>query len=158
MFGYTLGAEGDDLSFDERDSAPFMPKCVVVDPNFDWKGQPRSRGVPWDRTIIYEAHVRGFTKLHPAVPRRAARHLRGTGQPGRSIDYVRSLGVTSIELLPIHTFINDSQLLEKRPHQLLGLQQHRLLRARSRAMPRSRSSACANSRRWWRASTTPGWR
>src|ERR1700691_2954070 len=59
LFGYTIGAPGDDLSFDERDSAPFMPKCVVVDPNFDWKGQPRSRGVPWDPTIIYEAHMRG---------------------------------------------------------------------------------------------------
>ena len=56
-FGYTIGAEGDDLSFDERDSAPFMPKCVVVDPNFDWKGQPRSRGVAWDQTIIPNHHL-----------------------------------------------------------------------------------------------------
>jgi glycogen operon protein len=111
-FGYTIGAEGDDLSFDDRDSAPFMPKCVVVDPNFDWKGQPRKRAVPWDNTIIYEAHVKGFTKLHPAVPD----HHKGTyaGLATREvIDYVKSLGVTSIELLPIHTFINDSQLLEK---------------------------------------------
>ncbi len=111
-FGYTVGAEGDDLTFDERDSAPFMPKCVVVDPNFDWKGQPRSRSVTWDNTIIYEAHVKGFTKLHPAVPA----HHRGTyaGMATRDvIDYVKSLGVTSIELLPIHTFINDNQLLEK---------------------------------------------
>ena len=81
-FGYTIGAEGEDLSFDERDSAPFMPKCVVVDPNFDWKGQPRSRGVPWDQTIIYEAHVRGFTKLHPGVPPKQRGTYRGTGQPG----------------------------------------------------------------------------
>ena len=111
-FGYTIGAEGDDLSFDDRDSAAFMPKCVVVDPNFDWKGQPRKRAVPWDNTIIYEAHVKGFTKLHPAVPE----HHKGTyaGLATREvIDYVKSLGVTSIELLPIHTFINDSQLLEK---------------------------------------------
>ncbi|HEY3729968.1 MAG TPA: glycogen debranching protein GlgX [Steroidobacteraceae bacterium] len=111
-FGYTIGAEDDDLTYDERDSAPFMPKCVVVDPNFDWQGQPRSRGVAWDQTIIYEAHVRGFTKLHPQVPQKQ----RGTyaGMATREvIDYVRSLGVTSIELLPIHTFINDSNLLEK---------------------------------------------
>jgi len=73
-FGYTIGAENDDLSFDERDSAPFVPKCVVVDPDFDWKGQPRTRGVPWDHTVVYEAHVKGFTKLHPAV----AEHLKGT--------------------------------------------------------------------------------
>jgi isoamylase len=111
-FGYTIGAEGDDLSFDERDSAAFMPKCVVVDPNFDWRGQPRSRGVPWDRTIIYEAHVRGFTKLHPAVPVKQRGTFAGMGTQ-QVIDYVKSLGVTSVELLPIHTFVNDSQLLEK---------------------------------------------
>ncbi len=62
-FGYTLGAKGDDLTFDTRDSAPFVPKCVVVDPRFDWDGKPRTRRVQWDRTIIYEAHVRGFTRL-----------------------------------------------------------------------------------------------
>src|SRR4029077_14589877 len=53
VFGYTIGDKNNDLSFDTRDSAAFTPKCVVVDPNFDWKGQPRKRGVPWDRTIIY---------------------------------------------------------------------------------------------------------
>jgi glycogen operon protein len=111
-FGYTIGAKDEDLSFDERDSAPFVPKCVVVDPNFDWKGQPRSRGPSWDRTIIYEMHVKGFTKQHPDVPE----HLKGTyaglaTQP--VIDYIKSLGVTSVELLPIHAFINDSHLLEK---------------------------------------------
>jgi len=111
-FGYTIGAEGDDLSFDERDSAPFMPKCVVVDPNFDWHGQPRSRAVPWDRTIIYEAHVRGFTKLHPAVPIKQRGTFAGLGTQ-QIVDYVKSLGVTSVELLPIHTFVNDSHLLEQ---------------------------------------------
>jgi isoamylase len=83
-----------------------------VDPNFDWKGQPRSRGVPWDRTIAYEVHVKGFTKKHPAVPE----HLRGTyaGLASKPvIEYIKNLGVTSVELLPIHAFINDSHLLEK---------------------------------------------
>jgi isoamylase len=112
VFGYTIGAEGDDLSFDERDSAPHMPKCVVVDPNFDWKGQPRSRGVPWDQTIIYEAHLRGFTRLHALVPPKQRGTYVGLGHRA-VIDYVKSLGITSIELLPIHTFINDSQLLER---------------------------------------------
>jgi isoamylase len=112
VFGYTIGAEGDDLSLDERDSAPYMPKCVVVDPNFDWKGQPRSRGVPWDQTIIYEAHLRGFTRLHALVPPKQRGTYVGLGHRA-VIDYVKSLGVTSIELLPIHTFINDSQLLER---------------------------------------------
>jgi isoamylase len=111
VFGYTIGAKDDDLSFDERDSAPFMPKCVVVDPNFDWKGQPRIGVTSWDGTIIYETHVRGFTKLHPHVPE----HQRGTyaGFTKEVINYVKSLGVTTVELLPIHTFINDSNLLEK---------------------------------------------
>jgi glycogen operon protein len=112
IFGYAVGDAQADLSFDERDSAPFMPKCVVVDPNFDWKGQPRKRGVSWDRTIIYEAHVKGFTKRHPGVPD----HLKGTYAglgTKQVIDYVKSLGVTSIELLPIHAFVNDNHLLEK---------------------------------------------
>ena len=110
-FGYTLGHKDDDLSFDERDSAPFMPKCVVVDPNFDWKGQPRVGVTSWDGTIIYEAHVRGFTKLHPRVPEKQ----RGTyaGFTKDVIAYVKSLGVTTVELLPVHTFINDSMLLDK---------------------------------------------
>ncbi len=111
VFGYTVGAEDTDLSFDERDSAPFMPKCVVVDSNFDWHGQPRSRGVARDHTIVYEAHVKGFTKWHPAVPAYQQGTYAGLGTK-EVIDYVKSLGVTSIELLPIHTFINDSRLLE----------------------------------------------
>src|SRR6202012_1843916 len=111
-FGYTIGSPDADLSFDERDSAPFVPKCVVVDPNFDWHGQPRSRGTPWDQSIVYEMHVKGFTKRHPAVPE----NLRGTyaglaTQP--VIDYIKGLGVTSVELLPIHAFVDDSYLLEK---------------------------------------------
>ncbi len=112
LFGYTIGAKEEDLSFDERDSAQFMPKCVVVDPNFDWKGQPRSRGIPWDRTIVYELHVKGFTQLHPAVPE----NLRGTyaGLGSKAVvNYIKSLGVSTVELLPIHAFINDSHLLDK---------------------------------------------
>src|SRR6201995_1633291 len=112
-FGYTIGAEGDDLTLDERDSAPFMPKCVVVDPGFDWQGQPRSRVVPWDQTIIYETHVRGFTKLHPKVPEKLRGTYAGLGTQ-EVIEYVKSLGITSIELLPVHTFINDSHLLERK--------------------------------------------
>ncbi|MFZ0501749.1 MAG: glycogen debranching protein GlgX [Steroidobacteraceae bacterium] len=111
-FGYTIGAAGDDLTFDERDSAPFMPKCVVVDPNFDWKGQPRSHGVPWDQTVIYEAHVRGFTQLHPQVPKKQRGTYAGLGTE-EVIAYVKSLGITSIELLPSHAFLNDSHLLER---------------------------------------------
>jgi len=111
VFGYQLES-GDDLTFDERDSAPFMPKCTVVDPRFDWTGPRDRKSVPWDDTIIYELHVRGYTKLHPKVPEA----LRGTyeGLGTREVlNYIKSLGVTSVELLPVHMFINDSHLLEK---------------------------------------------
>ena len=111
IFGYTMESM-DDLTFDERDSAPFVPKCVVVDPNFDFTGERSRRNIPWEETVFYETHVKGFTKLRSDIPE----HLRGTyaglaQQP--VIDYIKQLGVTSIELLPIHTFINDSNLLEK---------------------------------------------
>src|SRR5580704_17189569 len=111
VYGYKMES-GDDTTFDERDSAPFMPKCIVVDPGFDWKGQPLHRQVPWDNTIIYETHVKGFTKLHPGVPERLRGTYAGLGSK-KAVEYIKSLGVTSVELLPIHTFINDSYLLEK---------------------------------------------
>ncbi len=109
VFAYQLETE-DDLTFDERDSAANMPKCVVIDPAFTWL-RDRRPSVPWERTIVYETHLRGYTKLHPAVPE----DLRGTfsGMAVKEVvDYLRALGVTSIELLPIHTFINDSHLIE----------------------------------------------
>jgi glycogen operon protein len=110
-YGYTIGAEGDDLTFDERDSARFMPKCVIVDPGFDWHGEPNRHPVPWDRTIFYETHVKGFTKLHPAVPESLRGTYAGLGH-AEVIRHIKELGVTSVELLPIHSFINDSHLLE----------------------------------------------
>src|SRR6202453_2839953 len=111
VYGYKMES-GDDTTFDERDSAPFMPKCIVVDPGFDWKGQPLHRQGPWDNTIIYETHVKGFTKLHPGVPQRLRGTYAGLGSK-KAVEYIKSLGVTSVELMPIHTFINDSYLLDK---------------------------------------------
>src|SRR4051812_31618614 len=111
-FGYTIGADGDDLTFDTRDSAPFVPKCVVVDPNFDWQGEPNRRPVAWGHTVLYETHVRGYTKRHPGVEEHQRGTFAGLGQR-QVIDYIKSLGVTSIELLPVHTFINDSYLVER---------------------------------------------
>jgi glycogen operon protein len=111
IFGYTMESE-DDLTFDERDSAPFVPKCIVIDPDFDFSGERGRKSIHWDETIFYEVHVKGFTKLREDIPM----PLRGTyaglaQQP--VIDYVRSLGVTSVELLPIHTFLDDNHLLEQ---------------------------------------------
>ncbi len=108
-FGYTIGC--DDLSFDERDSAPFVPKCRVIDPAFTW-GRERRPEVARDQTILYELHVRGYTKLHPAVPPELRGTYAGLGQRD-VVDYIRSLGVTSVELLPVHTFVSDSYLLDK---------------------------------------------
>ncbi len=110
-FGYTLGHKDGDLSFDDRDSAPYVPKSVVVDPGFDWRhsGKPL---VPWDRTIIYEAHVKGFTQLHPGVYPEQRGTFAGLCAPD-VIRYIKSLGVTSVELMPVHAFINDQHLLEK---------------------------------------------
>src|SRR4051812_32982759 len=110
-FGYTIGSPDDDLSFDERDSAPFVPKSVVVDPGFDWK-QSHKPLVPWDRTIIYETHVRGYTRLHPKVPEKLRGTFAGLGDEN-VVEYIKSLGVTSVELLPVHHFLNDSYLLDR---------------------------------------------
>jgi isoamylase len=111
LFGYSLGTRDADLSFDRRDSARFMPKCRVIDPSFTW-GRERRPEVPWSRTIFYETHVRGFTKLHPAVPEELRGTFAGLGRK-EVIDYICSLGVTSLELLPVHAFVNDRHLLEK---------------------------------------------
>ncbi|HLJ04698.1 MAG TPA: alpha-amylase family glycosyl hydrolase, partial [Acetobacteraceae bacterium] len=111
LFGYTIGSKDEDLSLDRRDSARFMPKCRVIDPAFTW-GRERRPDVPWDRTIIYETHVRGHTKLHPAVPERLRGTFSGLGRK-EVVEYIRSLGVTSVELLPIHAFVNDRHLLER---------------------------------------------
>ena len=111
VFGYTIGSPDGDLSFDERDSAPFVPKCRVVETDFAWQHPVRLR-VPWDRTVLYELNVRGYTKLHPAVPEALRGTFAGLCQPA-VIEHIRSLGVTSIELMPVHTFLNDNHLIER---------------------------------------------
>jgi glycogen operon protein len=112
VFGYKMES-GDDTTFDERDSAPFMPKCVIVDPGFDWQGEAGRQRVPWEHTIVYEAHVKGFTMQHPAVPANLRGTYAGFGDKP-VVDYIKSLGVTTVELLPVHSFINDSHLLDKK--------------------------------------------
>jgi isoamylase len=112
-YGYKIGAENTDLSFDERDSAPFVPKSVVVDPEFRWRQTTTGRrSTPWNRTIIYELHVRGYTKHCPAVPKKKRGTFAGLSQKP-IIDYIKSLGVTAVELLPVCTFVNDRALEEK---------------------------------------------
>ena len=116
LFGYELGHPDGDLSFDTRDSAHLMPKCVVVASRFEWK-QPMGVRVPWAQTVLYELHVRGHTQQHPAVPMR----LRGTFAglaTDEVVEGIRRLGVTSVELLPIQMFVDQPYLLDK------GLRNH----------------------------------
>jgi glycogen operon protein len=111
MYGYRIGDELADLSFDDRDNASRAPLCAVMDPIYDW-GDDRPPGTPWNRTLIYETHVRGLTKRHPAVPEA----LRGTYAGlcrDEILDYLLALGVTAVELMPIHHFVDDRHLVER---------------------------------------------
>ncbi len=111
LFGYRIGDPEQDLSRDDRDSAPDMPKCVVVDPAFSW-GNDMPPAIPWHQTIIYELHVKGFTMRHPAVPP----ELRGTYAAltcPEVIDYLKALGITAVELMPVHQFIADKHLEDR---------------------------------------------
>lgn len=111
IFGYTFGHPLEDLTFDERDSAPYIPHCIVVNNEFPWENDQPLR-TPLHKSIIYEIHVKGFTKLHPDVPE----HMRGSyaalGSPP-VIQYLQSLGVTAVELLPVHQYMNDRLLAER---------------------------------------------
>jgi isoamylase len=111
LYGYTIGHPDEDLSYDERDSAGAMPKCVVIDPAFTWGDDPRP-AVPWNRTVIYECHVRGMTMRHPAVPP----ELRGSYLAmayDPVLEHLESLGVTAVELMPVHQFVADRNLVER---------------------------------------------
>jgi isoamylase len=110
-FGYRVGHAKEDLSFDKRDSAAGTPKCRVIDPAFTW-GDDRPPRVPWHDTVIYEAHVRGLTMRHPDVPRQ----LRGTYAglaTAPVIEHFKQLGITTVELMPVHAFVDDRTLIEK---------------------------------------------
>ncbi len=111
LFGYQIGSEAEDLEPDDRDSAAFVPKSVVVNPAFVWGGDLPPR-TPFDRTLIYEVHVKGFTKLHPDVPEELQGTYAGLAS-GPAIDYFTGLGVTAVELLPVHQYVNDRHLVER---------------------------------------------
>ncbi len=117
-FGYRIGSHRDDLSFDRRDNAPGMPKSVVVDDAFSW-GRDRPPQTRWRDTAIYELHVRGFTMQHPGV----APPLRGTflGLAAAPVlGYLKRLGVTAVELMPVHAFCDDRRLVERGLHNYWG--------------------------------------
>src|SRR5262249_58539815 len=99
-FGYRTGSARADLSFDRRDNARGVPKCVVVDPAFMW-GEDRPLRIAWEDTIIYEAHVKGLTQLRDDVPPGWRGSFRGLTAPAM-IDHLKRLGVTALQLLPVH--------------------------------------------------------
>jgi isoamylase len=110
-FGYRVGNKQEDLSFDRRDDASGMPKNRVIDSAFTW-GTDAPPHIPWHETIIYELHVKGFTMCHPDVPAQ----LRGTYAglaTAPVVEYLTRLGVTSVELMPVHAFVDDRQLVER---------------------------------------------
>jgi glycogen operon protein len=118
LFGYRINSARADLSFDRRDSAPGMLKAIVTDEPFNW-GDDRPPGIPWADTVIYEAHLRGLTMLQEEVhPRERGTFAALADQ--RVIDYLRQLGITAIELLPIHAFVQDRHLLQKGLHNYWG--------------------------------------
>jgi isoamylase len=112
MFGYKVGDAAADLSFDERDNAHAAPLAVVIDSAFTW-GDDRSPLRPWHETIIYEVHVKGFTKLHPAVPEALRGTYAGLASPA-AIEHLTKLGVTAVELLPAYHRLDDRHLIERK--------------------------------------------
>jgi isoamylase len=108
VFGYVWGA-GDDV-ISELDSADHMPHSVVVDDSFDWGGEHRP-DVPWSDTLIYETHVRGFTMRHPLIPDALRGTYAGLAHPA-AIEHFTRLGITSVELMPVHHLVDSQRLVD----------------------------------------------
>lgn len=111
LFGYELNNEEADLSFSKTDSAPYIPKCVVVNQAFDWEND-KPLNIPFHKSIIYETHVKGFTFTHPDIPEDIRGTYAGMAHPV-VIKYLKDLGITAIELMPVHHFVTDRYLKEK---------------------------------------------
>ena len=111
LFGYRVGSQRSDLSFDRRDDTRQVPKCRVIEPAFTW-GEDRRPQTPWEETIIFELHVRGITVRHPDVDPAHRGTFAGLHAPAM-IDYLLDLGVTAVELLPIHAAADDRHLIER---------------------------------------------
>ncbi|WP_246100766.1 glycogen debranching protein GlgX [Palleronia caenipelagi] len=118
LMGYRVGDPNADLSFDTRDSAPYMPRSVVVDPSFSW-GRDTHPDIPLERSVIYEAHVKGLTRLRPDVPKPGS-FLAMSADP--MLDYLTDLGITAVELLPAQAFLTDHFLHEKNKTNYWGYQ------------------------------------
>jgi len=114
-FSYTWGTED---SYDEQDSAPHMSKSVVISPYFDWDNDRHPR-TPYNESVIYETHVKGLTQTHPGIPKDVRGTYAGLGHPVM-IEHFKKLGVTAVELMPVHQFVHDSHLVERGQHNYWG--------------------------------------
>jgi isoamylase len=110
LWGYKFSDPLEDLSFSEEDSAHFIPKAIVINNNFDWEGDVNPK-IPYHKTIIYEAHVKGLTFTHPDIPENTKGTYAAIGHPVM-IDYLKNLGITAIELMPVHQFVRDHNLVK----------------------------------------------
>ena len=120
LYGYRYGPGRTDLSFCRRDSAPAMPKAVVTDGGFHW-GDDSPPAIPWDRSVIYEAHLRGLTMQRPDLPPRERGTFAALADP-RVIEHLQKLGITAVELLPVQAFLQDRFLVERRLRNYWGYQ------------------------------------
>jgi len=111
LFPYQIDDENQDLSFSLVDSAPYIPKSVIIDNQFDWENDKAPK-IPYHDTIIYEAHVKGFTKLCPEIPEEIRGCYAGIAHPA-AIKYLKELGITALELLPVHHYVADRHLVDK---------------------------------------------
>jgi len=111
VFGYQLGHEDADLSQNKDDDAWGMPKCVVIDTSFPWEDDRPPR-TPWARTVIYETHVRGATLHNNDVDANQRGTYAGLASPS-VLEYLKNLGITAVELMPIHDFLNDKNLVDR---------------------------------------------
>ena len=111
MFGYVVGDKEEDLARDFRDNAWAMPKSVVIDAAFSW-GEDKRPETPLSETVIYEVHVKGFTKLWQDVPEQLRGTYAGVANE-QAIRYLKNLGVTAVELLPVHTHLDDKALVDR---------------------------------------------
>ncbi|MDN5851076.1 MAG: glycogen debranching protein GlgX, partial [Nitrococcus sp.] len=109
LFPYQFGADPNERN--DADSAPFMPRCIIQQPFFDWAGDRLPRR-PWNETVIYELHVKGFTARHPDIPPEQRGTYAGLAHPA-AIAYLQQLGVTAVELMPVHYFLHDKHLVEQ---------------------------------------------
>jgi glycogen operon protein len=111
LFGYRVGSPRGDLTMDRRDSAPGMPKSRIIDTGFTW-GNDRPPRTDWRDTVIYEVHVRGFTILNPEIPQQYRGTYAGLSMDP-SIEHLKRLGITAVELMPVHTYVDERHLVEK---------------------------------------------